>query len=94
MHKLHSVARRRTDPIRVLVVDDEPQICEFVSRILSDAGYQVTTATDGLTGYSTSATVAELPQAAAIRSLLAGLAKNPPGSLYNGLAVTHIDCQP
>ncbi len=159
MHKLHSVAQRRTNPIRVLVVDDEPQICEFVSRILSDAGYQVTTATDGpaaiaavteqappellltdfkmpqmdgaelaarlrqslpdlkilyLTGYSqalfddrallwegeaflekpcspaellegvsmllfnrTSATVVGVPQAAAIRSLLAGLAKNP-----------------
>ena len=159
MHKLRSVARRRTDPLRVLVVDDEPQICEFVSRLLSDAGYQVTTAADGpaaiaavekhgapellltdfkmpqmdgdelaarlrqswpdlkvlyLTGYSqalfdnrallwegeaflekpcspaelleavsmllfnrTSATVAELPRAAAIRSLLSGLAKNP-----------------
>jgi CheY-like chemotaxis protein len=49
MHKLHSVARRRTDPLRILVVDDEPQICEFVSRILSDAGYQVTTAADGPT---------------------------------------------
>jgi CheY-like chemotaxis protein len=159
MHKFHSVAPRRTDPLRILVVDDEPQICEFVSRILSDAGYQVTTAADGptaiaavtqqgapellltdfkmprmdgdelaarlrqswpdlkvlyLTGYSqalfgnrallwegeaflgkpcspaelleavsmllfnrTSATVAELPQAPAIRSLLTGLAKNP-----------------
>jgi CheY-like chemotaxis protein len=47
MHILHSVARRRTDPLRVLVADDEPQICEFVSRILSDAGYQVTTADNG-----------------------------------------------
>jgi CheY-like chemotaxis protein len=139
-------------------VDDEPQMCEFVLRILSDAGYQVTTAANGaaaiaaatqqgapdllltdfkmpqmdgdelaarlrqswpdlkvlyLTGYSqalfdnratlwegeaflekpcrpaelldavsmllfncTSATVPELPRAAAIRSLLSGLAKN------------------
>jgi two-component system, cell cycle sensor histidine kinase and response regulator CckA len=47
MHKLHSFAPRRTNPIRVLVVDDEPQICEFVSRVLDDAGYQVTTAGDG-----------------------------------------------
>jgi CheY-like chemotaxis protein len=47
MHKLHSPALRRTNPIRVLVVDDEPQIREFVSRVLSDAGYQVTTAGDG-----------------------------------------------
>ncbi len=160
MHKLHNVARRRTNPIRVLVVDDEPQICEFVARILIDSGYQVTTAADGpqaiakveqegapellltdfkmpqmdgdelaarlrqllpdlkvlyLTGYSqalfdnrallwegeaflekpcspaelveavsmllfnrTSATVAELSPASTIRSLIAGLTKNPP----------------
>jgi two-component system cell cycle sensor histidine kinase/response regulator CckA len=47
MHKLHSLAPRRTNPVRVLVVDDEPQIREFVSRVLSEAGYQVTTAGDG-----------------------------------------------
>jgi CheY-like chemotaxis protein len=47
MQKLHSVAPMRTNPIRVLVVDDEPQICEFVSHVLRDAGYQVTTAGDG-----------------------------------------------
>jgi CheY-like chemotaxis protein len=47
MHKLHRPALRRTNPIRVLVVDDEPQIREFVSRVLSDAGYHVTTAGDG-----------------------------------------------
>jgi CheY-like chemotaxis protein len=47
MHKLHSFALQRTNPIRVLVVDDEPQIRELVSRVLSDAGYKVTTAGDG-----------------------------------------------
>jgi CheY-like chemotaxis protein len=47
MQKLHSVARARTNPIRVLVVDDEPQICGFVSLVLRDAGYHVTTAGDG-----------------------------------------------
>jgi two-component system cell cycle sensor histidine kinase/response regulator CckA len=47
MHKLRSVAPRRTNPIRILIVDDEPQIREFVSRVLDDAGYQVTTASDG-----------------------------------------------
>jgi hypothetical protein len=47
MHKLHSSALQRTNPIRVLVVDDEPQIREFVSRVLSEAGYRVTTASDG-----------------------------------------------
>jgi CheY-like chemotaxis protein len=34
-------------PIRVLVVDDEVQICEFVSRVLEEAGYRVTTAGHG-----------------------------------------------
>jgi CheY-like chemotaxis protein len=47
MHNLHSFASRRTNPIRVLVVDDEPQICEFVSRVLNDAGYQASSASDG-----------------------------------------------
>jgi len=47
MHKLHNVALSRTNPIRVLVVDDEPQMCEFVSRVLRDAGYHVTSAGDG-----------------------------------------------
>jgi CheY-like chemotaxis protein len=47
MQKLHNVARPRTNPIRVLVVDDEPQICEFAALVLRDAGYQVTTAGDG-----------------------------------------------
>ena len=36
-----------TAPIRVLVVDDEPEMCEFVARVLSDAGYRVKTAGDG-----------------------------------------------
>jgi CheY-like chemotaxis protein len=49
MQKLHSVALSRTNPIRVLVVDDEPQICGFVSLVLRDAGYHVTTAGDGPT---------------------------------------------
>ncbi len=34
-------------PIRILVVDDELQVCEFASRVLSGAGYHVTTAADG-----------------------------------------------
>lgn len=44
MQNLHDLAHARPNPIRVLVVDDEPQICEFVSRTLLDAGYSVTTA--------------------------------------------------
>lgn len=47
MQNLHDPAPSRSNPIRVLVVDDEPQMCEMVSRVLEDAGYQVTTATSG-----------------------------------------------
>lgn len=47
MQKLHDLAQPRLDPVRVLVVDDEPQICAFVSRVLEGAGYRVTTAADG-----------------------------------------------
>ena len=46
MHKMHAVAPTCPDPIRVLVVDDEPAMCEFVSRILTDAGYRVTSTTN------------------------------------------------
>jgi CheY-like chemotaxis protein len=35
---LHEIALPCRVPIRVLVVDDEPQICELVSRILAHAG--------------------------------------------------------
>lgn len=35
------------DPIRVLVVDDEPALVELVSRYLRLEGYQVSTAADG-----------------------------------------------
>lgn len=33
--------------VRVLVVDDEPGICEFVDRTLRHAGYETTTAASG-----------------------------------------------
>ena len=32
---------------KVLVVDDEPAVCSFLATALSDAGYDVTVATDG-----------------------------------------------
>jgi CheY-like chemotaxis protein len=47
MHGFHATARPRLDPVRVLVVDDEPEMCMLVARILADAGYQVTTANNG-----------------------------------------------
>jgi len=35
-------------PPRVLIVDDEPQVRLFVERVLSKAGYETTTVSDGL----------------------------------------------
>ena len=42
---------RRPDgsPVRVLVVDDEPDLTEVLSGVLSDEGWQVRTAADGAT---------------------------------------------
>ena len=34
-------------PPRVLIVDDEPQVCMFVERVLRKAGYETTTVSDG-----------------------------------------------
>ena len=34
-------------PLSVLVVDDEELVRKFVGRVLSEAGYQITTASDG-----------------------------------------------
>jgi two-component system, chemotaxis family, chemotaxis protein CheY len=36
-----------TQPPRILVVDDDPTILDFVSVALTDEGYEVRTATDG-----------------------------------------------
>jgi CheY-like chemotaxis protein len=41
----HPAAPR--EPLRVLVVDDEPSIRKFVSTVMSQAGFVVTTASDG-----------------------------------------------
>jgi len=37
-----------TRPPRVLIVDDQPEVCIFVERVLSKAGYETTTVSDGL----------------------------------------------
>jgi two-component system response regulator MprA len=34
-------------PARILVVDDDPVICDMCAEMLADAGYRVTTAGDG-----------------------------------------------
>jgi len=39
----------RASPLRLLVVDDEPQICALVAEALAKSGYQVETATDDST---------------------------------------------
>lgn len=35
------------EKMRILVVDDDPSMCETLSDILEDKGYEVTTANDG-----------------------------------------------
>jgi two-component system, OmpR family, alkaline phosphatase synthesis response regulator PhoP len=39
------------DPRRILIIDDEPDIREFISYNLSRKGYKVFTAPDGKSGY-------------------------------------------
>ena len=36
--------------VKILLVDDEPQLLDFLDEIFADAGYQTATATDGVTG--------------------------------------------
>ena len=38
------------DPVRVLVIDDEPRMCESLKTLLSGIGYEVETAPDGRAG--------------------------------------------
>ena len=40
----------RSDPPRLLVVDDEPVVCESCRRILAGRGFTVETSTDSRTG--------------------------------------------
>jgi DNA-binding response OmpR family regulator len=39
-------------PSRILVVDDEPALCELLARMLITAGYEVVKACDGLAGWA------------------------------------------
>ena len=38
-------------PPRILVVDDEPALCELLARMLRDEGYEVVKACDSLAGW-------------------------------------------
>jgi DNA-binding response OmpR family regulator len=42
-----SFQRRATERPRILVIDDEPDLCETLEMVLSEAGYAVTTAASG-----------------------------------------------
>jgi DNA-binding response OmpR family regulator len=39
------------DPKKILIIDDDPEICEVLSQILSEYNYQVFTAQDTNSGY-------------------------------------------
>ncbi|MBW1981403.1 MAG: response regulator transcription factor [Deltaproteobacteria bacterium] len=40
-----------TEKKKILVIDDDPEICDALSEILTDAGYEVFTALDAPSGY-------------------------------------------
>ena len=42
----------KNEEIKILVVDDEPDIVEILRYNLAQAGYQVFSASDGLLGFS------------------------------------------
>ena len=44
---------RRGSAIRILVVDDEPDVCEYLSMLLEKEGYEVVTAVEPLTALET-----------------------------------------
>ena len=46
---MHAARMKRTlsRPLNVLIVDDEPSVQRFVERVLSEAGYATTVASDG-----------------------------------------------
>jgi CheY-like chemotaxis protein len=44
-------------PIRALIVDDEMSVRRFVERVLGEAGYETTTASDGPEAIETAATL-------------------------------------
>jgi DNA-binding response OmpR family regulator len=46
----HSAPLAEAGPPRILLIDDEPQICRFVGRALEKAGYQVDVVADGANG--------------------------------------------
>ena len=44
-------APTRSEPLTVLIVDDEPAIVDLLSQLLEDEGYRVASAGDGLAAY-------------------------------------------
>jgi CheY-like chemotaxis protein len=53
---LHYAARLKTVPkrrLRILIVDDEEPVRKFVERVLSEAGYDTATASDGAEALAT-----------------------------------------
>src|SRR5262245_41441741 len=49
---------QKCEPRRILIVDDEPTIVEFVDRVLRQAGYETAAATGGSEAVRTAATSA------------------------------------
>jgi DNA-binding response OmpR family regulator len=82
-------------PVRVLLLDDEPAIQAFVSRLLGEAGYVVDVLTDPLTaleairdGYYALVITNSVMQGPAGSALVAQLRRR-----YPALPVLHLDDQ-
>jgi DNA-binding response OmpR family regulator len=61
----------RTTVMRILVVEDDPTLAEFVAKGLREAGYVVDVAVDGRTGFDRAA--ADRPDLAVVDIMLPGL---------------------
>lgn len=59
------------NPVKILVVDDSPTICLFMTRALEKAGYRVITASNGNEGLQK--TLYERPQCVVVDVVLPGI---------------------
>ena len=59
------------NPVKILVVDDSPTICLFMTRALEKAGYRVITASNGNEGLQK--TLYERPQCIVVDVVLPGI---------------------
>src|SRR5579872_4104807 len=70
LHNSRMVSDSMQNPVKILVVDDSPTICLFMTRALERAGYRVITASNGNEGLQK--TLYERPQCVVVDVVLPG----------------------